>query len=566
MPHGPLTLEIAANLRIVSIGPSPEHPESQGDPQRAHAGDPSQQEQPLWPAGPPTGQQSPWPVAEPVAEAWSAQHDQPTVVQPAVSAPIPAHLTPPQPVSPPPVSTPPAAVSPPAVVSPPPVTLTAPSAAPQQAWSGQYGSPAPTQYGPVSGPPQQQGGQYGSPAPAPTQYGSPTPAPQQYGQVSGPPQQGGAQYGQVSGPPHQYGSPTSAPPPQQYGQVSSPPQQYGQVSGPPQQYASPTSAPPQQQYGGPVSSPPQQAWSGQYGSPTSAPPQQYGSPVSGPPQQYGSPVSAPPQQAWAGQQPGTWPTTQPAQAQPSPQPVSAQPSSQQWSPAAATSPAPPLGNVEDWESDGSSRRGRTVLWLLIGLLVGALVAGPIGYFVSDSSGVAEPKATGSPSPGPGASLSAYETVRKDLNKQKLSGDLAALGDPWLPYLGGCTANTDPNGPALNQGEKLHVACMYGGIAAHFAIFETAATRDEARDYHVKLNTEAANLAPGLAAPEKKNGAQTKAPGQYIEYAFRLSTGITICGVWWDRDDNSSALTLEAICDRELDGKWEPLRELWQQYS
>ncbi len=462
----------------------------------------------MWPAGPPTGQQPPWPVAEPVADAWSAQYEQPTVVQPAVP---PAHLASAQPVSPPPAPSPP--VSPPPVVQQqPPVAPQQPPAAPQQSWSGQYGSPAPAQ------------------------YGATTPAPVQYGPVSGPPQHAGTQYGPVSSPPQHAGT--------QYGQVSGPPQQYGQVSGPPQQY-------------GQVSGPPQQ-----YGQ-VSGPPQQYGSPA---PQQYGSPVSAPPQQqGWTGQQ-GNWPTVQPQA-----QPVAAQPSpapqqQQQWTPAAATPPVPPLGNVEDWESDSGSRRGRTVLWVLVGLVVGALIAGPIGYFVSDSSGGAAPKATGSPSPGSSPSLSAYETVRKDLNKQKLSGDLSALGEPWLPYLGGCTSNTDTNGPALNQGEKLHVACMYGGIAAHFAIFESAATRTEARDYHVKLNTEAANLAPGLAAPEKKNGAQTKAPGEYIEYAFRLSTGITICGVWWDREDNSSALTLEAICDRELDGKWEPLRELWQQYS
>lgn len=195
-----------------------------------------------------------------------------------------------------------------------------------------------------------------------------------------------------------------------------------------------------------------------------------------------------------------------------------------------------------------------------------MLAGPAGYFLNSSAGKAPAPVTASASPSAGSSLSAYEQVRRDLNKPKLGGDIAGLADPWLPYLGGCAANNDANGPALNQGEKTHVACLYGGIAVHFATYESLVSRDGARDYHLKLNSQAGNLAPGLAPPGKKTGAVTKASGMYIEYAYRLNNGVTICGLWWDRDDDTSGVTLEAVCDRELDGKWEPLRDLWQRYS
>ncbi|GAA0731736.1 hypothetical protein Drose_00615 [Dactylosporangium roseum] len=229
-----------------------------------------------------------------------------------------------------------------------------------------------------------------------------------------------------------------------------------------------------------------------------------------------------------------------------------------------------MDNPESWQPritpSPPPQRGKVALWLLVGLAVGILLAGPAGYFTSRSMNGAEPKATESSTPEPGRSLSAYESVRRDLNKQKLSGDLAALADPWLPYLGGCLTNSDPYGPALNQGEKIHVGCMYGGISAHFALYDSSASRDEARAYHHRLNADAANLASGLAPPAKKTGAKTQVSGQYIEYANRLSTGTTICGVWWDRDDGSAAVMLEAVCDREFNGRWEPLRDIWQQYS
>jgi hypothetical protein len=279
-----------------------------------------------------------------------------------------------------------------------------------------------------------------------------------------------------------------------------------------------------------------------------------GPPQSGPPQVWaGQPTSAPPQQ-WSGAQPASGPPAQRWRPDPTLPPWGSE----------GLEPDPPSAGPR-FVSSPPEPRSKLLLGLLIGAVVGIVLAAPAGYFLhTPGKQAAAPQPSAAPSAG--SSLSAYETVRRDINKPKLAGDVAALAEPWLPYLGGCYANSEPNGPALNQGEKSHVACTFGGIAVHFATYDTLVARDQSRDYHVKLNGEADNLAPGLGTPGKKAGAVTGANGMYIEYAYRLNTGVTICGLWWDRDDDTSGVTLEAVCDRELDGKWEPLRGLWQRYS
>lgn len=43
-------------------------------------------------------------------------------------------------------------------------------------------------------------------------------------------------------------------------------------------------------------------------------------------------------------------------------------------------------------------------------------------------------------------------------------------------------------------------------------------------------------------------------------------GRPLCGIWWNRDNSSSAMLMEALCRETLGGTWAPLRDLWQRYS
>ena len=206
------------------------------------------------------------------------------------------------------------------------------------------------------------------------------------------------------------------------------------------------------------------------------------------------------------------------------------------------------------------RRSRLVPGLLIGLLLGAGAAGPTGYFLH--SGKSSPK----PKPSATPSLSVYEAQRLELNKAKFSGDLAKLAEPWLPYLGDCLSNLDGGGPQLAKDELVHITCTDGGVKVVFEVYQSAAARDAARAIHVEANSNATYLAPGLMAPGRRNGGVSKAPGNYIEYAYRNLSNEVVSGVWWDRDDDTSSLTIEAIYGRELGGKWDPLRDMWQHHS
>lgn len=208
---------------------------------------------------------------------------------------------------------------------------------------------------------------------------------------------------------------------------------------------------------------------------------------------------------------------------------------------------------------------KLILGVVGGLLVGALLAGTVGYLVGANTGEDRPgDATSSPAPG---GLRPYESAQLAINKEKFSGDLAVLAERWLPWVSGCAANTDEGGPQLPADEKVHVFCRYGDVSAHFAEYSSAGTRDAARAYRYRLNLDAADLAPGMEKPARKRGGSSNASGNYVEYAFRGSDKQPLCGIWWDRDDSTSAaFYLETLCQQDLGGKWEPLRDLWQRYS
>ena len=40
----------------------------------------------------------------------------------------------------------------------------------------------------------------------------------------------------------------------------------------------------------------------------------------------------------------------------------------------------------------------------------------------------------------------------------------------------------------------------------------------------------------------------------------------LCGIWWNRNDGSGAMLMEALCEETLGGNWQPFRDLWQKHS
>lgn len=200
--------------------------------------------------------------------------------------------------------------------------------------------------------------------------------------------------------------------------------------------------------------------------------------------------------------------------------------------------------------------------LVIGLVV-ALVAGVGAYILGTATGgkpVAQPSATPSPS------LGLFEANQKKLNEAKFTGELAPLAKPWLPYLGACISNTDPKGPTLHADETAHVFCLYGGVQVHFAQFKSAADTHSERALREQLNQTNGSFAPGQQAPTQKTGGVTHTQGQYVEYALKSSDGRPVCGLWWNREQASSAVYLLASCHDVLGDDWAPLRDLWQRFS
>ena len=208
-------------------------------------------------------------------------------------------------------------------------------------------------------------------------------------------------------------------------------------------------------------------------------------------------------------------------------------------------------------------KSRLVLGLVIGLVV-AVLAGVGAYFLGASTGggSASPQPTASPAP----SLHLYESTQATLNKTKLDGPLAGLAQPWLPWLGNCAVSGEPGGPALQQTESKHVFCRYGGVSVHFAVYKSAADREVERAFRQQLHLNSAELTPGQQDPSTKTGPVTGVSGNYLEYSLKGSDDRALCGIWWDRQGETTAIFLETLCQEGLGGSWDPLRELWQRYS
>ncbi|MBO0868807.1 MAG: hypothetical protein J2P15_09605, partial [Micromonosporaceae bacterium] len=283
----------------------------------------------------------------------------------------------------------------------------------------------------------------------------------------------------------------------------------------------------------------------------------------------GAPQSAPPWDAMATQQAPGW------QIPPAPQEPG-------WAttgyPTGAATSAPPAGQLPWARLDDpfaappitsappAPHRTALVVGLVIGIVV-ALLTGGAGFLVGHSTAGGAPKpATSASPPAPYGSLNPYVASQLALNKTKLGGQLAALAKPLLPFIGECVADTDTGGPKLQADETQHVFCRYGATSIHFTVYKAATDIDNERTYRRQLAAAAGNLAPGLAEPARKNGAQSKVLGNYIEYAWKAGDGQTWCGLWWDRDDGPlAALRMETLC-ADLGGSWAPLRDLWQRYS
>jgi hypothetical protein len=313
----------------------------------------------------------------------------------------------------------------------------------------------------------------------------------------------------------------------------------------------------------PVSASPVSASPGSY-PPISAPPTPVG-PASGPPMPVGN-ASAPPAGSppWSSQPASGWTNPEPRQpAWTNGDPLLGAPAegSPGWRPRIEPTPRPP-------------RRGRLVIFAVIGLLAGLLIAAPVGFIVGsrNADDSTEPKSANSAAPSASASLGPFEASQLALNKTKFDGELATFAEPWLPWIGGCSTNTEANGPKLNAGEKTRIFCRYGGPSViFFVLYNSVAERDKARLSRERQNLDADQLAPGVKPSASRGGASgtpSAAPGgaagvTYVEYAFRNSAGRTIAGIWWGRNDSPASAYLEVPWEEGLGAKWEPIRDIWQ---
>ncbi len=204
------------------------------------------------------------------------------------------------------------------------------------------------------------------------------------------------------------------------------------------------------------------------------------------------------------------------------------------------------------------QRGKMLLSLIVGLVVGTLVAGTGAFFLGRAT------AGGDPAPVIAAQPAALAEITA-ANRAKFSGDLSALAEPWLADMSGCTADTDSGGPELGAGQRSHVLCRDGGMYLHFVSFASADARSADLGYRQQTALNSAGILPGAEQPGRKLGGLTGAPGTYIEYATRSGDDPALCGVWWNRDNTDAVVYVDVICD-SLGGKWDPLRAVWQRHS
>jgi hypothetical protein len=213
------------------------------------------------------------------------------------------------------------------------------------------------------------------------------------------------------------------------------------------------------------------------------------------------------------------------------------------------------------------KQRKPVLQLVVGIVVAAVVAGVGGYFLGAATGGDK----GTPAPNPtssSAGLSLFDAAQAAANKTKLDGELAGLAQPWLSStLGACVSNVEKGAPPLAAGESRHVTCRYGSAWVHFVVYKSDTDKNSARTYRQQLNLNSDEVAPGVHDPSRTVGGVSGSPGKVIEYAYRQPDGQSLCGLSWERDaDPLAAMMIEANCEEDLDGKWEPLRDLWQRHS
>ncbi|WP_203788379.1 hypothetical protein [Paractinoplanes rishiriensis] len=212
-------------------------------------------------------------------------------------------------------------------------------------------------------------------------------------------------------------------------------------------------------------------------------------------------------------------------------------------------------------------KGRSpVLPLLLGVLIGAVVAGAGGFFLGSATGSGEPSPETSTAPA--AAVPLFDSVQAAANKAKLDGELAGLAGPWLTSaMGDCVSNVDKDAPDLPGDQSRHVTCRYGSAWIHFMVYQDADKKSAARNYRQQLNLNSDEVTPGVQDPSRTTGGVSGAQGKMIEYSFRLDDGRSLCGISWERDEDPlAALMIEAHCEEALGGKWEPLRDLWQRHS
>jgi len=208
--------------------------------------------------------------------------------------------------------------------------------------------------------------------------------------------------------------------------------------------------------------------------------------------------------------------------------------------------------------------------LLIGLLVGLVVLAPAGYLVGDllSGNESKPAATGEPSPSSTA-LPPYEARQAELNRAKFDGDMAAMAEPWLPYMSRCVNSSDPGARQPPRNEVARVICQLGNMQVFFVEFKTPEDRDQEFLTRKQQNLDAQQLAPGASAPTRKAGPSGKNDGNYVEFAFKPSAAgaSAFAGIWWDREGAPLvAARIEVPWVSGLNQSWEPLRDIWQRHA
>jgi hypothetical protein len=311
--------------------------------------------------------------------------------------------------------------------------------------------------------------------------------------------------------------------------------------------------------------------------------------MSGQPAYYGPPQAeqySQPQVAHYATPQQDWTSYQPVSAQPGPSPQSGA------GPASWTAPASPaaepagqwprqqatgddMGMAPSWRpriEPTAPSPSRFLPGLLVGLLAGLMILAPAGYFVGDlmfgDDGKPSADATGSPSPVSTA-LPPYEAAQAELNRVKFNGDLAALAEPWLPYMSRCVNSSDPYAPRPPRNEVTRVTCELGDMTIFFVEFQTPGDRDQEFVTRKEQNTNALQLAPGAATPTRQAGLPG-INGNYVEYAFKpaKANSKTFAGIWWDRDGAPLvAARIEAAWGAEgLHESWEPLRNIWQRHG